>query len=188
LWREDRQVLGFIKLPPAAGIAAEFLFHPAMLDACFQAILGFRDVQKESEGRVLALPVAIDRLRFFRQPAGAVYARAEAVSYTPTKIVSNISVIDEAGELVAAIDGLRCRLVPLARKREVAAGPSLYRERWIELAKIELLVQRLEATPDKTWLILADRAGIAEQLARTIIARGGRSVLVFRGSRMQRLG
>ena len=43
LWREHAQSLGLTGAKEA-GAQAEYLLHPAILDACFQVIRGFRDL------------------------------------------------------------------------------------------------------------------------------------------------
>ena len=108
-----------------------------MLDSCFQVIRGFRDLDDADEGEVqtLALPIAIKRLRFFRTPGETVLSRAVAVEDSETEISADISIIDEAGRLVALIEGFTCRRVTKAKREQAAAGPALYQERWIELAK-----------------------------------------------------
>ena len=61
IWRDERNILAAIHLPEAAGSAAEFLMHPALLDACFQAMLGIGG-SHESKNQLVALPASIDRM------------------------------------------------------------------------------------------------------------------------------
>ena len=160
IWRERGQVLGRIGLPQAAGSGSEYLLHPSVLDSCFQVIRGFRDFDgKEEHSHTLALPIAIKRLRFFRKPGPAVYSRAVAVEEDDGEnIVADISIIDEAGRLVALIEGFTCRQVIQPAQQQAASGPAHYREQWIELPALE--PAEAERPAGGMWLILADRAGV----------------------------
>ena len=66
---------------------------------------------------------------------------------------------------------------------------SLYQEDWIEQPPPEL--GPVLPFPDmlgQVWLILADKLGIAEGLARQIVARGGRPVLAYAGQEFRNIG
>src|SRR5436190_16306233 len=187
IWGEDRHVVGIISLPPAAGSAAEFLLHPALLDACFQVMLGIREFDVTKESETFALPISIERIRFFRRAEGTVFARAELVGRSRDEVVGNIAVIDDSGYMVAEIYGMHCRLMPRAHKREPLAGSPFYKERWIEVASSECMARRSEAPSSKVWLILADHNGVTDRLVKRIAERGDRSILVHRGSQMKQL-
>ncbi|MGH6771548.1 MAG: amino acid adenylation domain-containing protein [Xanthobacteraceae bacterium] len=190
LWREHAQSLGLVTLPPEAGTNSGYLLHPSILDGCFQIIRGFRDFQDKTDGdRVLALPVSIDRLRFFRSPGESAFSRATAVKETPTHITADISIISQTGEIVAAIEGFCCQRVSTSKKRAAAAGASLYQERWIAQPKLD--AEGSAAAPDlsgQSWLLLADRGGVAERLAKQIAAYGGEPVFAFVGQEFRITG
>ena len=79
-----------------------------------------------------------------------------------TEIVTHISIIDDAGRLVAAIDGLRCLRVARSESKREGGSTGLYRERWVSLPTP---VETLSAEPRELvgfWLILADRGGVGE--------------------------
>ena len=191
LWREHGQALGLVRLPPEAGSQAEYLLHPAILDACFQVIRGFRDIHELTPGdRMLALPISIESIRFFRLPSETVFSRAIAVKESASHIVADISVISETGEIVAFIHGFCCqKVVGTAKDPAAPVEALLYQEDWIEQPPPEL--GPVLPFPDmlgQVWLILADKLGIAEGLARQIVARGGRPVLAYAGQEFRNIG
>ncbi len=120
LWREQRDVLGLIRLPREAGSPAGYNLHPSLLDSCFQIIRGFRDLKdSDDEDAAMALPVSIARLRFCRSPAKNLFSRAVATSDDPSEIKSDLTIIDEAGNIIAAIEGFTCRRVARQTKKNL---------------------------------------------------------------------
>jgi acyl transferase domain-containing protein len=69
VWHEQGEVLGLVAPPPEAGIRDGYLFHPAVLDACFHVIRGFKSIISEDSDAVLALPFAVGRVVFFAHRA-----------------------------------------------------------------------------------------------------------------------
>lgn len=187
IWRERGQVLGHIDLPPAAGSGSDYLFHPSMLDSCFQVIRGFRDFDsKEEDSHTLVLPIAIGRLRFFRKPGPAIYSRAHVVEQDDdTKMVADISIIDEAGRLVALIEGFTCKQVNQPAQQQAASGPAHYQERWIELPAPEAV--GTDKPQEGTWLVLADRGGVGTALAARLQDAGMGAVRAFAGAAFRQL-
>ncbi len=184
IWRERGQVLGRIGLPQAAGTGSDYLLHPSVLDSCFQVIRGFRDFdQKEEHSHTLALPIAIRRLRFFRKPGAAVYSRAVAAEEDDGEnIIADISIIDEAGRLVALIEGFTCKQVIQPAQQQAASGPAHYQEQWVELPAPE--AAETERPPEGSWLILADRGGVGDALAARLARQGIKTVRAVAGSRV----
>jgi amino acid adenylation domain-containing protein len=187
LWHERGHALAMVDLPQAAGHQADFLLHPALLDACFQAIRGLRGFEPETT-IAMGLPVSIERFRFFRSPSGPVFSRVDAVADLPAAITCNISIIDTAGEVVALIDGFHCRRVAQSQDRPGTVGTALYRERWIELAAPDGSEAAAAVEQGGTWLVLADECGVAEELASRLDRLGQRAVLVFAGAELGERG
>lgn len=188
IWREHGQVLGRIALPQAAGSSTDYLLHPSMLDSCFQVIRGFRDFDRaEEQSHNLALPIAIRRLRFFRKPGAVVYSRAEAKEEDDgAHVIADISIIDEAGSLVALIEAFTCRQVAQPSQQQAASGPAHYQERWTELPPLE--PSETPSSHDGSWLVLSDRSGVGEALATRLANEGVKVVQAFAGSDFRQLG
>jgi amino acid adenylation domain-containing protein len=179
LWYADGCALGKIAFPPSVIDATAYLLHPAQLDSCLQVIRGFRDFGATAKpGATMAIPSRIDGIRVYRKPTSSVlFARAEAVEQTSTQIIANIIVFDDTGRLVATIEGFRCvRVVRSVKKRQDIAA-EFYQERWVSLPE---LGQIGSPDPNGFWVILADKGGIGERLARQMVECGGQAVLVCR--------
>jgi acyl transferase domain-containing protein len=183
IWYAEGCALGRIVLPTSISDADKYVLHPAVLDACLQVTRGLRAFGDDARsGAGVTIPFAIDRLRLFRKPSDAIFARCYVLEDSATEIVTRISIVDDTGRLVATIDGLRCIRVAGSDNKQEHVPAGFYRERWVALPA------RTEAMPAKPsdlagfWLILADRGGTGKALAKSIVGRGGRAALVFSAS------
>ena len=187
LWHERGEALGLVTPPAEAGALDGYLLHPAVLDACFHVIRGFRDM--EGSDGTLALPYGIDRVRYFRSPDGPLFSRATAISETPSEIASDISIINEVGQVVALIQGFRCHRIRRTNEHAATAASSFYQEQWIKLPALDAAEPPLAARlSGKTWLLLADRSGVSKALAALIRSNGGEAWLVYPGPTFRSLG
>ena len=187
IWREREKVLAQVKLPAAAGSDKGFLLHPSLLDSCFQAIRGFNDLESEDGGNhTLALPISIGRVRFFRRPGQTVFSRADAVADNASEIVADISIIDEAGRLIALIEGFCCRRVTTSQYEQTVNGPALYQERWTKAPQAAEPVQAGGEHPG-VWLLLTRRDETSTDLVKRLTAKGINSVLVAPGPKFKKI-
>jgi amino acid adenylation domain-containing protein len=186
IWCAEGCAVGRIMVPPSITDADRYVLHPAVLDACLQVTRGLRAFGEEAPtGADITIPFAIDRLRLFREPSDTIFARPHVLEESATKIVTHISIVDDTGRLVAAIDGLRCLRVARSNSKREGVSTGLYRERWVPAP-----VEASSAKPRDLvgfWLILADRGGVGEALAKSIAAHGGRAALVFSSGREARI-
>lgn len=96
-------LIGELRLPSAlrgsrAGV------HPALLDACFQALLGSVD----ADGEQLVLPVSMARIRRFG-PAGRpahCLVRPRQYRHNTTAVAADVDVIDSQGRVVLRVEHL----------------------------------------------------------------------------------
>ncbi|MCU1273702.1 MAG: hypothetical protein JWO48_1133, partial [Bryobacterales bacterium] len=111
LWRGEREAVGEIRLPPGLERdAAEYAVHPILLDASLQVAGSL----VASEGAPLLLPVRFDRIRVKSgNPAVKAFCRAIGRS---GHTIHRIQLIDDAGGLIADIEGLHFR--PFAGNRD----------------------------------------------------------------------
>jgi amino acid adenylation domain-containing protein len=188
IWYAEGCALGKVVLPASITDADRYVLHPAVLDACLQVTRGLRAFGDDARsGAEVTIPFAIDRLRLFRKPSDTIFARSYVLEDSATEIVTRMSIVDDTGRLVATIDGLRCMRVAGSDKQQQHAATGFYRERWVALPA------RAEAMPAEPsdlvgfWLILADRGGTGEALAKSITRRGGRAALVFQARRDARI-
>lgn len=130
LWSGDGEALGKLKIPNGLETEVQdYQLHPTLLDACFQVLLGAVFFSQKAAG--VYLPVGIDKLRFYSRPGLQFWSYARLVEQTPNMLKADIEMLDEAGNILVKIQGLRCQ--SLATARDLAPGEIdhyLYQEQW----------------------------------------------------------
>jgi myxalamid-type polyketide synthase MxaD len=129
------------------------------------------------EGRVLAGVGALQLLESEAR-AGWVHAQVDMDAAEPS---GEVLVYDAAGELIAAARGVRWQLLDddLARPiTAVQARQCLYELAWTP-AQRDLDAELSNRVPAATWLIVADRQGVAAAVARGLTEHGHRPLLVW---------
>jgi myxalamid-type polyketide synthase MxaB len=151
-----------------------YAIHPALLDACFQGAVTALDGTTAPPSATY-VPTAVDRFTLLRRPAGdeELWCRVSAGAFAEGEdVVADVEVVDRAGRLVVEATGVR--LAPLARR----AGPDLDRCLFEVVWQRATTVSSARESTGATWLILADRGGVAERLAARLAALGARYALV----------
>jgi acyl transferase domain-containing protein/acyl carrier protein len=172
-WRGGREALSEVRLP--ASVAAEdYLFHPALLDACFQSIVAAGDDFGGEEG-TLYLPVEIEQIFFYRRPSRRLRSHARIREQTERRLSADIDIYDEENRLVAHVRGLHSQRV--GGDAENKLDDLLYAYEW-RRQPIAGKTKEVEGP----WLIFADRSGVGEQLAAELRANNAECTLVFAGS------
>ena len=141
VWQGDRESLGLVVLPEALDQDSdEYLFHPALLDACLQAAIpADGDFNHHIGG--LYLPHEIESVRIFRRPGRRVWVQARLLEKTPRRSVSDFEIYDEAGRLAAQVRGLRS--LRIAGGREESLDDLLYAYQWRAPADIRVCSGRV---------------------------------------------
>lgn len=80
--------------------------HPALLDACFQAV-GAHPVLRSDTTGTLMLPLGVRRLRAYGSTRNAHYCYARIVSVTAAAVEVDLDLLDEDGSVLLAVSGLR---------------------------------------------------------------------------------
>jgi malonyl CoA-acyl carrier protein transacylase len=163
LWPLDDGVFGELALPEAAASdAAGHLLPPALLDAAFQLLLATLPPGKETY-----LPISVDKVwsngRFSPAAAYVGYAMPQPVD---DGLQGDVFIFAD-GQLLLAATGLHMQ--PLRQQTESVAD-WMYTVNW----EPQPLAQRPQpsfAAPGQ-WLILADAAGLGQQLADRLRAAG----------------
>jgi acyl transferase domain-containing protein/aryl carrier-like protein len=182
VWQGDRESLGLVLLPDALEPESdEYVFSPALLDACLQAVIpADRDFDQRNGG--LYLPHEIEAVRLFRRPGHRVWAHARLLEKTPHRSVSDVDVYNEDGRLVARVRGLRSHRV--AGGREESLDDLLYAYQWQPRPRSEG-----DIPPEQVrWLIFADNGGTGARLAQQLRARGDACTTVHVGSTFEDCG
>ena len=110
-WQGEREALGLVVLPEGLeDEAADFLFHPALLDACFQVAIPANPEFDTVVGG-LYLPIEIEQVRLYRRPGRRVWSHARLALTTAKTSVASFDIYDEEGGLLAEVRGLRTQRV-----------------------------------------------------------------------------
>jgi acyl transferase domain-containing protein/thioesterase domain-containing protein/acyl carrier protein len=180
VWRRDGESLGKVRLPePLAASANQFHFHPSLLDGCFQLAMISAPASSDS---ITFVPVRIDRIAFLAPPGPVVFCHTKVVHASLLSPVLSLRIADPSGSVVMEIDGYHAQAVRgHAAPAHDAPENWLYETRWIEKP-----IQRTgsdQSIPGNgpgTWLILADRSGVATKLAALLKRRDASPILLFR--------
>ena len=127
LWCGDREALAEVRL--SEDVAGEYWMHPVLLDASSQIVAA---TSPEFDG--LYLKSRIQNLQVDRRPGRTVWAHARLRSAEAGgAIIADVTLWDEAGEVVALVRGQEARRFDAAGRRSLD-GPSLdrfYETRWV---------------------------------------------------------
>ena len=170
LWRYENETLAQLRLPAVLGKLSGFVFHPALLDACFQVAAAGLLEQDEEE---TWLPFLIRSCRFYQAAVGDTWwCHARQTG----NHVWNIQLLNPTGELLLDIQGFEERAVPMdALLGKPAWLDWLYQVDW---RQAELPQSPAQATK-QSWLIFADQRGVGVSLAAKLTRQGAELNLVF---------
>jgi acyl transferase domain-containing protein/NADP-dependent 3-hydroxy acid dehydrogenase YdfG/acyl carrier protein len=125
--RVDRaagQVLARIELDPRElSQLALYRAHPTLLDGCFQALIGMLDTSGTTY-----LPTTFAELRLARALPAAFWCHGLRVSQSAGHIDSDLVLLDDAGELLGVVRGMRAVAVPSKAGRIDQYGDAVKRQ------------------------------------------------------------
>lgn len=177
IWAGAGEALGQVALPAclaAEGSAGEYHLHPAVLDSCFQVVLGLVAGHAD-QGRPQAyLPVQIHRLRYWGGGEALAYCHARLIKVSAHSLLADLSLLDAKGRLIAEIEGFRFQrasfghegATPLYRY-EAQLAPSAMLQALAEAGRFDVdgLAQRLAPTVAERTAAF-DRPGYYTDFAR----------------------
>ena len=100
-------VLAEVALPGAIrSQQGAYTVHPALLDACFQAVAAHPDLHHDTVG-ALMLPLGVRCLRAYDSTRNAHYCYVRLLSVTPNAVEVDIDILDEHGAVLLAVTGLQ---------------------------------------------------------------------------------
>ncbi|HEY7509196.1 MAG TPA: beta-ketoacyl synthase N-terminal-like domain-containing protein, partial [Vicinamibacteria bacterium] len=180
LRRGEGEALAHVRLAGDAGTAEGYLLHPALLDAALQVVgVALPDARPARDGETY-LPASLDRYRLLRPGATALWAHARlrASEADGASFTCDVRLASEAGEVVAEVEGLRfarTRADAIRRANAPSVGEWLYQVEW---RRQEAASAAAPADLSGTWLLLADRGGVAAELSRRLAAAGAHPIVV----------
>ncbi|WP_194868995.1 type I polyketide synthase [Myxococcus sp. AB025B] len=170
--RGEREALGRLRLPDEGDGAEDYRLHPGLIDSCFQvlgAVSGFSSI----EGMAF-VPIGIDRfvLHGAQRPRFCHLVLRSGTGAVDEASTVDLRLLDDAGAVVAEVHGLTIRRAPrdTVLRRDTGAAPLRFQVEWQPRPAAALA----SASEPVTWLLLADRGGFAEALARQLELRGAR--------------
>jgi polyketide synthase 5 len=102
-----RSVLAEVALPGSIrSQQGAFNAHPALLDACFQAVGAHPDLYSDTSG-TLMLPLGVRELRAYTTTRNAHYCYVRLTSAQPTAVEADIDILDDRGAVLLSVVGLR---------------------------------------------------------------------------------
>ena len=131
--------------------------HPALLDACFQAMMAIQDNNE------IYVPARIEQVRFHRKPQGKFWCHGVRTSNVENAIDGNITLFDEVGDVMVELYGIHAPILTNKASRELEkTADYLYNFEW----EIAALPSRGGALGG--WLLFQDKGGVGRQLARQL--------------------
>ena len=117
VWRTPGAALAEIEVPTELhSTVADYYFHPAVLDACFQVFRAVREMTAAETSQFLFLPASIGRIRLHvDKPPTHLWAHATLRSSDAQSMICDIHVYDDQGQPVADIQEFRVE--PVERKQ-----------------------------------------------------------------------
>ncbi|MDR3662113.1 MAG: sulfolipid-1 biosynthesis phthioceranic/hydroxyphthioceranic acid synthase [Mycobacterium sp.] len=148
-------VLATVALPGAIrSQQSAYTVHPALLDACFQAVAAHPDLHGDTTG-ALMLPLGVGKLRAYDSTRNAHYCYVKLTAATPTAVEADIDVLDEHGAVLLSVIGLRLGTgVSEAGQRERLLSDRLLNIEWrTQDAPVA------DAVDPGRWLLVSGAAG-----------------------------
>lgn len=170
LWHRGDEIFAHLRLPDALHHeAARMGSHPALLDACLHAV--FVDVHRRGDPSRVYLPYAIDRLKSWAPLPPEVRCHIRVAQNDETFLAYDVTVFSPAGEVLAAVDGITCKIIGGAHARlEEKLYDGCYEYAWEE---DETRGAQLEKNHDlRAAVVVATDPAAAAPLVDALAGRG----------------
>jgi polyketide synthase 5 len=151
--------------------------HPALLDACFQAVGAHPDLHSDTTG-TLMLPLGVRHLRAHASTRNAHYCYVTLTSATATAVEADVEVLDEHGAVLLSVTGLQLgtgvsaagrqdrvlneRLLTVDwRQQELPEAEGVDAGRWLLIGLTDEAQATVASLADQLTLHTAEVTGIA---------------------------
>ena len=170
IWKGDHEAIAWLRPPEPGDEPDNYFIPPGLLDSIFQS-MGATLSTKELEAGAY-IPISIENLVITAPPPGRLINHVRLRPTDPARPelrVSDMSVVDEAGNLVAEVTGLRIHRAPREALRRFAQRhlrDAIFAPIWAE---------RPAATPSgslqgSSWLVFGDGGDGTEALTARLMA------------------
>ncbi|MGW0881879.1 non-ribosomal peptide synthetase/type I polyketide synthase [Streptomyces sp. NPDC002671] len=173
---------------PLGDEAARHHIHPALLDACFQALLTPRLMadRADAQDTGMLLPLSIEEVRIAPVGDQRLWAHAMVVRRGGGELVGDIGLYADSGEPLGRISGFRAAdIEKAATTADLGTIDGWLAEvTWVDRpfeAGFEASEGSDAAAVSHDWLVFADAQGVAEDFAAVVRATGRRCHLVRPG-------
>jgi len=190
LWCGDGEALGLIQVPEGwAASGQEYQLHPALLDACWQVFVGARPLEAGAEENVLYLPTALHQAWVFGPTRDRMWSHARLVSRAAGSLVVDLLVVDDGGEPIVDLRGLRLSAVGERGAHAEDLDDLVHEYQWHPEPLSGPPPSRLAAADGQgQWLIFADDGGVGQELAAGLRGRGELCCVVTAAASYRRSG
>lgn len=189
MWLGVEEGLARVFLPADVAVNVDqYQVHPALLDACFQVLVGVH-VAAETEPLGTYVLSGIDRIRLHRTLGQEVWVHAQLhPSDDKANPAGDVYVIDADGRVQAEVQGLRIKRLEAGKSASAnALDDAIYTVEWRKKDLDGESVRLKHAGSPGAWLFFVDEGGTAASMAFLLLARGETCVRVRAGARFSRL-
>jgi len=189
LWVGTNEALSRCYLHPEHfGAMEKYEVHPALLDACFQTLLGVHLTSVRAITGTYLIS-EIDRVRIYRPLGVDIWIHAERHPNDDNlTTVGDVFVIDAEGRVVAEMNGLRVKQLEGGKSTSNSAlDDAVYAVEW---RKKDLDTETARVKPPmgpSAWLLFIDDGGTASSMSFLLVTRGEACVRVRRGTKFTRV-
>ncbi len=183
-WVGKNECLAEVRLPDELlEEHSEYIFHPALLDSCFQALLA-SEIRHETDAQSgendeFRIPVRIGRVVIYRKPSLNLWAYGVMTGKDSTTTTGDLRIYDCQGRIVAEVLGFVKQSIDAGTGK--VGGDWFYNLEWDEAEK-EVLNKPIEDTEEDTggkWVIFSDKGGVGEKLSILLKERKIEFILVY---------
>lgn len=174
--------------PEHFGGVEKYQIHPALLDACFQALMGLHLTTAKDINGTYVLS-GVDRLRIHRTLGTDTWVHAELhPGDDGLNARGDVFVIDAEGRVVAEVNGLGIKHLDSNRGASTSVlDDSVYTIEWRKKDLDSEIVRSKPAAGAGAWLFFIDDGGTAASMSFLLVTQGEACIRVRRGTRFARI-
>jgi acyl transferase domain-containing protein len=177
-WVNNCEGLAEVRAPRDADHAGDYQVQPGLLDCGFQ-LLGAL-LPGAGENIDAYVPMGVDRMQLYAPPLQVAWCTASLKSLSDNLVTGDVQMLDNSGQVLVKLDGVRMRHVPrdwLARKLSGPLPDWCYELAWPRQPLDDTASDQTQREPDR-WLIFDSKDGLGDGLAARLEMKGHRSTLV----------